>query len=78
MAVSGVARPQSGWPVAVFYPFVNPTPYAYGYLGGQLPYIPLERATMASLSAPAEIWRDVDVKTSQALISWGISRHILF
>jgi hypothetical protein len=31
MAVSGVARLQNGWPVAVFYPFGLPTPYAYDY-----------------------------------------------
>jgi hypothetical protein len=28
-AVSGVARPQSGWPAAVFYLFGHPTPYTY-------------------------------------------------
>jgi uncharacterized protein YyaL (SSP411 family) len=28
MAVSGVARQQGGWPLAVFYPFGHPTPYA--------------------------------------------------
>jgi hypothetical protein len=28
MNVSGVARPQGGWPPAVFYPFGHPTPYA--------------------------------------------------
>jgi hypothetical protein len=26
-----MARPQGGWPVAVFDPFEHPTPYAYGY-----------------------------------------------
>jgi hypothetical protein len=31
-AVSGVAHPQGGLPVAVFYPFGHPIPYAYGCL----------------------------------------------
>jgi hypothetical protein len=30
MAVSGVARPQGGRPVDVFYPFEHPTLYPYG------------------------------------------------
>jgi hypothetical protein len=28
-AVSEIARPQGGWPAAVFYPFGHRTPYAY-------------------------------------------------
>jgi hypothetical protein len=28
-AISGVARPQGGWPAAVFYPFGHPTPDVY-------------------------------------------------
>jgi hypothetical protein len=30
-AISGVARKQGGGPVAVYYPFGHPMPYAYDY-----------------------------------------------
>jgi hypothetical protein len=29
MADLVVARPQAGWPAAIFYPLGHPTPYAY-------------------------------------------------
>jgi hypothetical protein len=31
MAVLGVARPQGGWTVAIFYPFGHPMPYVYAF-----------------------------------------------